>query len=295
MSPLMGTIIALVTSLNVLGCAWLIWWTARQRPGEAPVGAVKSHVWDGDLKERNNSMPRWWLILFFITIVFDFVYFALYPALGSFGNVLGWSGAKQYQQSVEHAQQQYAPVYAAFAGKSVLELSHDPKALALGHSLFANNCTMCHGSDGRGGPGFPNLADNNWLYGGTPEDIAQSIANGRQGVMPPLGAALGPQGVGEVVDYVLSLNGRNVQPAQAEAGKARFVLCATCHGENAQGNPAIGAPNLTVGIFQYGGTHGELEQTVTYGRHGVMPAHAWMGQTKVDLLAAYVYSLSHGQ
>jgi len=295
MSPLMSAIIAVVTSLNVLACGWLIWWTARKRPNEAAVGAVTEHVWDGDLRERNNPMPRWWLILFFLTIGFCFVYFLLYPSLGRFHGVLGWSSAAQYRSEMAQAQRQYGPIYAAFAGRSVEELARDPKALALGRSLFANNCINCHGSDARGAVGFPNLTDNDWLYGGDPQSLIQTIAHGREGMMPALGAALGPQGVGEVAAYVESLSGRKVAAAAAAAGQARFVLCAACHGADGKGNPALGAPNLTDDIWLYGGSDAEIRQTITDGRHGKMPAHQWLGDDKVRLLAAYVYSLSHPQ
>jgi cytochrome c oxidase cbb3-type subunit III len=295
MSPLLGAIVALVTTLNVLACAWLIWWTARSRPGEVAAGEVSDHVWDGDLQERNNPLPRWWLILFFITIGFCLVYFLLYPALGQFRGILGWSADQQYRREMQRAEQQYAPVYAAFAGRSVLELSTDPRALALGHSLFANNCINCHGSDGRGGPGFPNLTDNDWLYGGSPDAIVQSITHGRAGVMPPLGAALGPEGVDEVIAYVLSLSGRPAPADKVAAGKARFVLCATCHGADGKGNQAIGAPDLTADIWQYGGSPAALRRTIMEGRQGKMPAQQWLGDDKIRLLAAYVYGLSHGQ
>jgi cytochrome c oxidase cbb3-type subunit III len=293
MSPLTTTIVAVVTILNVLACAWLIWWTALRRPGEVPEGEVKEHVWDGDLRERNNPMPRWWLILFFLTIVFALAYFLLYPAVGR--GALGWSEDRQYRDEMQRAQRQYAPVYAAFAGRSVVELAKDPKALALGRSLFANTCINCHGSDARGAPGFPDLTDNDWLYGGTPEDIVKSITDGREGVMPPLGAALGPQGVEEVVAYVRSLSGHPADPAQVAAGKARFVLCAACHGADAKGNRVIGSKDLTDDIWLYGGSPEVLRKTVMDGRHGKMPAHQWLGDDKIRLLAAYVYSLSHPQ
>ncbi|HYC08062.1 MAG TPA: cytochrome-c oxidase, cbb3-type subunit III [Steroidobacteraceae bacterium] len=296
MSPLMSVIIAVVTSLNVLACAWLIWWTARARPGEVAPGEVGEHVWDSDLRERNNPMPRWWLALFFITIGFCFLYFLLYPALGRFPGLLGWSEARQYRQEMQHAEHQYAPIYAAFAGRSVAELASDPRALALGHSLFETYCINCHGSDARGGPGFPNLTTNDFHYGGDPDSLVQSITHGREGLMPPLGGAIGgEQGVDEVVDYVLSLNGRAEPAEKVAAGKERFTLCATCHGADAKGNHAIGAPDLTADIWQYGGSAATLHKTVMEGRHGTMPAHQWLGEDKVRLLAAYVYSLSHGQ
>ena len=290
MSPLTTTIVAVVTILNVLACAWLIWWTARRQPGEVAEGEVKEHVWDGDLRERNNPMPRWWLILFFATIVFGLAYFLLYPAIGR--GTLGWTGDRQYREEMQRAQRQYAPIYAAFAGRSIADLARDPKAVALGRSLFATNCINCHGSDARGAPGFPDLTDNDWLYGGTPEDIVKSITLGREGVMPPLGAALGSQGVEEVVAYVLSLSGHTEPADKVEAGKARFVLCAACHGPDGKGNPVIGSKNLTDDIWLYGGSTATLTRTVTAGRRGKMPAHQWLGDDKIRLLAAYVYSLS---
>jgi len=293
MSPLTTTIVAVVTILNVLACAWLIWWTARRQPGEVAEGEVKQHVWDGDLRERNNPMPRWWLILFFGTIVFALAYLLLYP--GVIHGTLGWTEDRQYREEMQRAERQYAPVYAAFAGRSIVDLAKDPKAVALGRSLFATNCINCHGSDARGAPGFPDLTDNDWLYGGTPDDIVKSIAFGRQSVMPPLGAALGPQGVEEVVDYVLSLSGHAEPADKVEAGKARFVVCAACHGPDGKGNPAIGSKNLTDDIWLYGGSAATLTRTVTEGRQGKMPAHQWLGDDKIRLLAAYVYSLSHPQ
>ncbi len=291
MSPVTMTIVAVVTLLNVLACAWLIWWTARRQPGEVAEGEVKDHVWDGDLRERNNPMPRWWLILFFGTILFALAYFLLYP--GVVRGTLGWSEDRQYRDEMQRAQRQYAPIYTAFAGRSIVDLAKDPKAVALGRSLFATNCINCHGSDARGAPGFPDLTDNDWLYGGTPEDIVKSITFGREGVMPPLGAALGPQGVEEVVDYVLTLSGHQEPADKVAAGRERFALCAACHGPDGKGNPVIGSKNLTDDIWLYGGSAATLAKTVTEGRHGKMPAHQWLGDDKIRLLAAYVYSLSH--
>lgn len=295
MSSTLSIVIAIATVLNVVGCAWLIWWTARSVPGEAAKGEVTGHVWDGDLQERNNPMPRWWLWLFFGSIAFCLLYFALYPALGTFGNSLGWTKAKQYDEEVAAANARYAPIYAAFHDQDVPVLAKNPKALALGRSLFLNNCISCHGSDARGAAGFPNLADTDWLHGGEPSDIIETISNGREGVMPAWGAVLGPQGVDEVVSYVISLSGRPAPEDKVAAGKARFAVCAACHGPEGKGNTVLGAPNLTDDIWLYGGSPEAIRETVTNGRHGKMPAHNWLGEDKVRLLAAYVYSLSHEQ
>ncbi len=293
MSPLLGRIVAIVTTANVLACAWLIWWTARPRAGESAPGAVTGHVWDENLQERNEPLPRWWLGLFLLSIVFCFGYFFIYPALGSYPGLLRWSSARQYQSEVAQAQQQVAPLYRAFAGRSIESLAADRQAVALGRSLFANYCTNCHGSDARGAPGFPNLTDNDWLYGGEPQAIVQSITNGREGIMPALGPALGADGVEEVVDYVESLSGRPAPADKVAAGQARFVLCASCHGADGKGNPLLGAPNLTDDIWLYGGSDAAIRKTLMEGRHGKMPSHAWLGEDRIRVLAAYVYGLSH--
>ncbi|MGA8706992.1 MAG: cytochrome-c oxidase, cbb3-type subunit III [Steroidobacteraceae bacterium] len=293
MSVTLSIVIGVVTVLNVLGCGWLIWWTARSRPGEAAKGDVTGHVWDGDLQERNNPMPRWWLLLFFGSIIFCLIYFALYPALGTFRGVLGWSKQSQYAQEMAAAEARYAPIYAAFRGQDVPALAQDPKAVALGRSLFLNTCINCHGSDARGATGFPNLTDNDWLHGGEPKDIIESITHGREGIMPAWGSVLGPQGVDEVVAYVLTLSGRSAPADKAAAGAARFAVCAACHGADGKGNQIIGAPNLTDDIWLYGGSTDAIRQSITFGRHGQMPAHQWLGDDKIRLLAAYVYSLSH--
>ncbi len=294
MSTTLSVVIGIVTVLNVVACGWLIWWTARSRPGESAKGEVTGHVWDGDLQERNNPMPRWWLLLFWGTIVFSLIYFALYPSLGGLGNLLGWSKQAQYAQEMAAANRRYGPIYAAFRGQDVAALAKDRKALALGRSLFlTNDCINCHGSDARGATGYPNLTDNDWLHGGAPQDIVESITHGREGVMPALGAALGPQGVDELVAYVLTLSGRAAPADKAEAGKARFVLCASCHGADGKGSTVIGAPNLTDDIWLYGGSAEAIRRSITEGRHGQMPAHQWLGEDKIRLLAAYVYSLSH--
>ena len=207
LTPTMSVVIAIVSIANVVACGWLIWWTARTRPGEVGKGEVGHHVWDGDLQERNNPMPRWWLILFFATIAFAFIYFMLYPALGTFGNSLGWSKAGQYEQEMAAANARYAPIYAAFAGRDIVDLAKDPKALALGHSLFANNCINCHGSDARGAIGFPDLTTHHWKWGGDPESLVQTITHGRGGQMPAWSERLDGATVKMLAVYVHQLGG----------------------------------------------------------------------------------------
>ncbi len=285
--------VIVLTLANIVACLWLIRWTAQRRPGERAREATTGHTWDGDLQEYNNPLPRWWLWLFYITIGFALLYLVLFPGLGAFQGLLGWTQRGQYQQEMAQAQAQYGPIFERYAKVPITQLSQDPEALQIGQRLFLNNCAACHGSDGGGGVGFPSLRDDEWLYGGKPEAIQTSILQGRQGVMPPFGPVLGTQGVEQVAAYVLSLSGRQADPQQVAAGRQKFQqFCIACHGPDAKGNPAIGAPNLTNDIWLYGGAPGVVRQTITHGRSGKMPAHKdVLGAEKAHLLAAYVYSL----
>jgi len=272
---------------------FLFWVNDRSVPeGKAkPTG----HVWDEDLQELNNPLPSWWLNLFYITLVFGAVYLVLYPGMGSFTGVLGWTSSNRYDSEVVAANKRYAPIYKAYAQVSIRTLVHDEKAMKTGQRLFTNYCTACHGSDAGGAPGFPNLYDSSWLYGGQPEQIKQSIMNGRAGVMPAWEKVLGAKGVHEVAEYVLSLSGRRVNISAAEAGEKHFkTLCVACHGKDATGNTALGAPNLTDNIWLHGGSQKTVIETIAKGRSSKMPAHKeFLGEDRVHLLAAYIYSLSH--
>jgi len=288
--------VAAITLINIFACYWLIKWTMKVREGESAVGEVTGHKWDENLEEYNNPLPRWWLWLFYGTIIFSLVYLVLYPGLGNFKGMLGWSSTGQYQDEVKVADAKYGPIFAKFAGTPIPELARDKAAMEAGRRLFATYCTQCHGSDAGGTTHFPNLTDNDWLYGGTPEKIQETILKGRNGMMPPMGPVLGEQGVEEVAAYVMSLSGRKVDPKLAEAGKQKFVSagCVGCHGMDAKGNQAIGAPNLTDTIWLHGSTARSIKETITKGRTGKMPAHEkFLGKDKVHLLAAYVYSLSN--
>ncbi len=286
--------VIVITVVNILACYWLIKWTMKSRPGEAAEGDVTGHSWDG-LEELNNPMPRWWLWLFYGTIIFAFAYLALYPGLGNFKGFLGWTQENQWEAEIKNADEQYGPIFQKFASQDIPTLAKDSEALDIGRRLYLNYCALCHGSDAGGAPGFPSLADDAWMYGGSPEQIEASILNGRAGVMPALGAALGgDEGVKQVAAYVASLSGRDVDPALAEAGKEKYAAaCAACHMPDGTGNEALGAPNLTDKVWIYGSTMASIEESIRNGRKGVMPAHKdFLGEDKVRLLAAYVYSLS---
>jgi cytochrome c oxidase cbb3-type subunit 3 len=279
---------------NILACWWLIAWTGKKKAGEAASGAVTGHTWDETLQEYNNPLPRWWLWLFHITLVFGLIYLALYPGLGKFAGAWGWTQEHQYDGEMQRAAEQYDPIFAAYAQQDIVTLAGDTKAIQIGQRLFLNYCATCHGSDAHGSPGFPNLSDGDWLYGGEPDIVKASILDGRKGVMPAWQDALGDTGVEEVTAYVVQLSGRDTDAVKAGAGKARFeMMCAACHGADGTGNKALGAPNLTDGTWLYGGSPGVIRQSIAQGRNGVMPAHReFLGENKAHLLAAYVYSLS---
>jgi len=295
MSSALSWFITIFSVANIIGCYVLIKWSSKPLPGEAAQGEVTGHTWDEDLQELNNPMPRWWLWSFYITIIFGLIYAALYPTLGNLGGVLGWSTKQEYEQEISDANKTYGPIFAAYSKQDVASLAKNNKAMQAGQRLFLNYCSTCHGSDARGAIGFPNLRDSDWLYGGTPEAIKTSITNGRNGIMPPMGAALGNGGADAVVAYVISLNRGGQDAAMVEQGKAKFQsLCVGCHQADAKGNAAIGAPNLTDDVWLHGRSLGAIKQSITKGRTGVMPPHGdFLGADKVHLLTAYVYSLSN--
>ena len=291
MSQGWGFYIAILTIANILGCVWLLWWTAKKRPGDRAETDTTGHAWDG-ITEWNKPLPRWWLNLFYITVVFALVYLALYPGLGIYAGTKGWTQEGEHAKDVAAADAAIKPLFAKFAQVPLPELGKNPEAMALGRSVFANNCVTCHGSDARGAKGFPNLVDEDWLWGGTPDDVLKTILEGRQAAMPPLGVALGDQGVTEAAVYVQALAGMPVDAALAQAGKLRFDgLCAACHGADAKGNHALGAPNLTDGVWLYGSDFRTISDTIRNGRAGHMPPHRdILGEDRARLAAAFVLS-----
>ncbi len=297
MTPGLSAFIIILTTLNIVGAVWLMA-AMRRRSGDEPQPGAETtgHVWDGDLGEYNNPLPRWWLWMFFISVAFAIGYLALYPGFGNFAGRLGWTAVNQHEAQQRASEAQAQQIMARFAGKSVAELRTDPAALAMGRNLFANNCAVCHGSDGHGNPGFPNLSDQDWLYGGSPEQIEATISGGRAGVMIAWQDMLGTAGVENVMAYVLSLSGRSLPAGDLAAGKQLYAVnCVACHGEDARGNPVIGAPNLTDHTWLYGGSVDAVRASIAGGRQGQMPAQLErLGAQRVRLLAAYVLSLGAG-
>lgn len=296
MSTFWSSYIVGIVMLNILGCAALLWWTRKISVEHRQEDGTTGHDYDG-IKEYDNPLPRWWMWMFCITIAFALGYLFLYPGLGNYKGYWGWTSVKEHDADIADMQKEYGPMYAAFAKRPVEELAKDDHAMKIGQRLFLNNCAVCHGSDAHGARGFPNLTDNDWLYGGKPENIEETILNGRQGAMPTWGPILGADNVKKVANYVLSLSGRNVDDKLAAEGKNVFQTnCIGCHGPDGKGNQAVGAPNLTDNIWLYGGSEATVIQSITNGRNGRMPA--WkdtLGTEKVHLLAAYVYSLSQGK
>lgn len=288
--------VVVLTIANILACVWLLRWTAKPKHAGEKIGGGSDtgHTWDGDLREYNNPLPKWWLWLFYITVVFGLIYLAIFPGLGSFGGLKGWSQANQYEQERAQVEARAAQLLAPFATMTVPELAGNAQAMSTAHNLFQNNCAQCHGSDGGGARGFPNLTNADWQWGGDPDSIVQTIANGRLAAMTPWGEVLGEQGVDEVVAYVLQLSGQPADAAQAAAGATHFqTYCLACHGADGKGMTAVGAPNLTDGVWLYGGDADTIRETVVKGRMGQMPAFAdKLGEQRVRLLAAYVLRMS---
>jgi len=284
--------IAALTIVGLLACLALLIIASRRKV--MADDNTTGHVWDEDLKELNNPLPRWWMWLFVMTVVFAGAYLALYPGLGQHPGSLKWSSARQLQAETDKAVAAMAPVYAQYVTMDAAALAKDTKAMGIGERLFLNNCAACHGSDGRGSQGFPNLADGDWLWGSAHEVVKETIAKGRNGVMPPMAVALGgPDEVRNVAHYVLSLSDSAHDTVAASLGKPRFAACAGCHGANGNGNTALGAPNLTDKVWLHGWGEQAIVNIITNGKNNAMPGQATrLTPEQVHVLAAYVISLS---
>lgn len=287
--------VAAATLIGLVACLGLLW-VASQRKQMAADNST-GHVWDENLVELNNPLPRWWMILFILTVIFAFVYLFLYPGAGSAAGSLGWSSAGEVAADQKAANAEMEKVYSAYRSQPAQALAGDATAMAIGQRLFINNCAACHGSDARGSKGFPNLTDDDWLHGGTPDKIEETITLGRIGTMPPMAAAVGTaQDVLDVANYVLSLSNSPHNSIAAYSGKKKFVICAACHGPDGKGNPALGAPNLTDNIWLHGYGEAAIVSMVTNGKTNVMPAQRGrLTPEQIHVLASYVWSLSHGE
>ncbi|MGH6625814.1 MAG: cytochrome-c oxidase, cbb3-type subunit III [Burkholderiaceae bacterium] len=286
--------VAALTLIGIFACLILLWVTARKKVA-ASADNTTGHVWDEDLREMNNPMPRWWMWLFVLTIVFSLGYLAAYPGLGAYAGQLGWSTQVEYTQEVAQATQELEPLYARFTAMKPEEVAAQPEAMAIGERLFMNHCAQCHGSDARGSKGFPSLADGDWLHGGTPDKIRETISRGRMGTMPPMAAAVGtPDDVKNVANYVLSLSGSPHDSLRASLGKAKYGVCAACHGMDGKGNPALGAPNLADGVWLHGWGEAAIVAMINQGKVNQMPAQAdKLTEAQIHLLSAYVWGLSN--
>jgi cytochrome c oxidase cbb3-type subunit 3 len=283
-----------LTILFIIWCIWLVSWSAKQGPKDVADDDLVGHKWDGDLEEWNNPAPKWWLYLYFITIAWGIGFLIAMPGLGTFDGLLGWSQESQYEAEMEQAAATYEPIYERFASMDFAALTENEEALSLGKSLYASYCTTCHGSDARGASGFPNLTDDDWQWGSSEQDLLMTIGNGRSAAMPVLTAAMGGEtGIDNMVKYVQSLSGGEMD-AGAQAAQPMFAaLCSACHGMDGKGNKLLGAPNLTDDTWLYGGSAEAIRETLVQGRNGMMPAQGdILGPNRTKILAAYVRSLS---
>ena len=287
--------VSIITLGSIFGCVWLLYATRKSQTSDTETEEKMGHSFDG-IEEYDNPLPKWWMYMFIGTIIFGLAYFIFYPGLGNFKGILDWTSTGQWQAEMDEANERYTPIFEAYAATPIKDLASDEEAMKVGQRLFANNCSLCHGSTAHGSLGFPNLTDNNWLYGGDPETIKTTLLHGRNGQMPAKGLNPGMTSadVSNLTHYLLSFSGRSDDKMAVKAGSEMYVTaCAACHGVDAKGNQAIGAPNLTDNIWLYGSTAEKITQTLNYGRAGVMPAQSdKLSEEKIHLLAAYVYSLS---
>ncbi|MCU0952157.1 MAG: cytochrome-c oxidase, cbb3-type subunit III [Burkholderiaceae bacterium] len=289
--------VAIITLVSVIGCGVFLWSQSERRAkvGSGPDPDTTGHVWDGDLQEFHNPLPRWWMWLFYITVIFAVVYLILFPGLGTqYKGLLKWTSTGQHAAEVKAAEAQFGPVLAGFLSQPIDKVAADPRARQMGERIFLNSCAQCHGSDARGARGFPSLADAVWFWGNSPDAIHASIAQGRTAVMPPMAAAVGSnEDVTDLAHYVLSLSNSAHDSVRAVRGRDKFASCAACHGADGKGNPALGARDLTTkGGWLYGQTVSGIVETISKGRGGVMPAfNGILSDAQLHLVSAYVYSL----
>ncbi len=284
--------VIILTSITIVLITWVLF--ANRTREQNTEGKTTGHIYDG-IEEYDNPLPAWWFMMFVLTIVFGIGYLIVYPGMGNYPGLLGWTQIEQHEKEVAAAEARYRDMRDRYLAMPVEEIAQDPAVRKMGGRIFANNCAVCHGSDAKGAYGFPNLTDDDWLYGGTPDAIKTTLIQGRKAAMPGWEAILGDRGIAEATAYVQSLSGRDVDEGLAEAGAKHYqTYCAACHGADGKGNYALGAPNLANGIWLYGGSTEQISHTLRKGRNGVMPAFEdTLSEDKIHILTAYVYSLSH--
>ena len=288
--------IIIPTALGIVGLFWLILWQSGGRPKPDEEVKTMGHVWDDNLEELNNPLPMWWLNMFYITLVFGIIYLILFPGMGAFKGILGWTSTAQYNQEMDAADSRYSAIYAKYGDLPIPELVNNADAVQIGERMYITYCTVCHGSDAQGNVGFPNLRDDDWLWGGSAEAIRKTIIEGRIANMPnaQTNGLATEQDIHNVAHYVMSLSGnQQADQAAAEEGAKIFNgICVACHMPAGTGMQALGAPNLTDDIWLYGGSEEAIKETLRHGRQGQMPAFSeFLGEDRVHLLATYVYSL----
>lgn len=293
MSSFWSLWIIVLTVVSLILITWVLF--ANRKRDATENEATTGHVYDG-IEEYDNPLPAWWFYMFVITIVWAVGYLIAYPGMGNFPGLLGWTQLGQHESRVAEADERYGAIRRQYMGMPIAEIADDPALRKMGMRMFGNNCAQCHGADAKGSYGFPDLSDSDWLYGGEPDTIKASITHGRQAAMPAWGQVIGDKGVTDVTAYILSINGSDaVAEASVAAGSEVFgTYCVACHGAEAQGNPALGAPNLKNGVWLYGGSAEQIAHSVRAGRNGAMPAHGeLLSDDKIHILTAYVYGLSH--
>ena len=294
--------VILIVLISVIACGVFLWSQSVHHPGGEQTTVTTGHVWDETLNEYNNPLPRWWMWLFYGTVIFALIYVALYPALGRHPGIFGWTSVGEHTKEVATVDAQVKPLFEKFQKMDLQAVAADKEAMEMAGRLFQTYCIQCHGVTGQGSrdKGFPNLTDKDWQWGGTPEQIVETIANGRMGVMPPYGgspeAIGGEAGAKEVANYVRSLSGLSHNSDLAEKGKAKYeTVCFACHGQDGKGMQALGAPNLTDKTWLYGSSEAKIVETIVAGRQNQMPAwKEFLGDAKIHLLSAYVLGLSSG-
>lgn len=288
--------VAGISIISIALCVFILWFTHNIHTTTVEDGTT-GHYWDGNLCEMNNPLPRWWVWMFIGTIIFGIGYLIIYPGLGSYQGALSekWTQYSQYEKEVAQGNAEVAPLYAKFAAMKVEDVARDPQAQAIGERLFMNNCAQCHGSDANGSKSFPSLADKDWLHGGEPDTIKETITKGRMGNMPPMAAAVGSaDDVKNVAHYVLSLSNSQHDAARAAQGKEKFAVCAGCHGPDGKGMTAVGAPNLTDNIWLHGSGEAAIVAMVNNGKQNQMPAQEErLTKDQIHVLASYIWSLSN--